>query len=99
ELTKEKLELEKVTVELVKQQSESKKLRAETIALQNSKRALTNEELKNQQATLQTYEAYQKLQKQYLEAKKNAQGLGATFGTNSAEFAKASNEAQSYYQK
>lgn len=99
ELTKEKLELEKVTVELVKQQSESKKLRAETIALQNSKRALTNEELKNQQATLKTYEAYQKLSRQYTEAKKNALGVGATYGANSIQFQKASAEAQKYYQK
>lgn len=99
DLTREKLELEKVTVELVKQQSESKKLRAETIALQNAKRALSNEELKNQQATMKTYEAYQKLSRQYLEAKKNALGIGASYGVNSQQFQKASSEAQKYYQQ
>lgn len=99
ELTKEKENLQKVTVELLKQQNESKKLRAETVALQNAKRALTNEELKNQQATAKTYEAYQKLSRQYTDAKKNALGVGAAYGSNSIQFQKASAEAQKYYQK
>lgn len=99
ELAKEKLELEKVTAELVRQQTESKKLRAESIALGNAKKALSNEELKNQQATMKTYEAYQKLSRQYSEAKKNALGVGAAYGVNSVQFQKASAEAQKYYQQ
>lgn len=99
ELAKEKLELEKVTAELVRQQTESKKLRAESIALGNAKKALSNEELKNQQATMKTYEAYQKLSRQYSEAKKNALGVGAAYGVNSIQFQKASAEAQKYYQQ
>lgn len=99
ELAREKIELEKVSAELVRQQTESKKLRAESIALANAKKALSNEELKNQQATMKTYEAYQKLSRQYSEAKKNALGIGATYGVNSVQFQKASAEAQKYYQQ
>ncbi len=99
ELDKEKAAMEKVTVELLKQQTEAKKLRAEKLALQNAGRALTNEELKQQAATMKSYEAYQKLSRQYSEAKKNALGIGATYGVNSVQFQKASAEAQKYYQQ
>lgn len=99
DIAKEKENLNKVTVELLKQQAEAKRLRTEAEALKNAKRALTNEELKQQQATQQTYSAYQQLQKQYLAAKKEAQGLGAQYGTNSEQFQRASAEAQKYYQQ
>lgn len=99
ELQDEKDNLHQVTIELVKQQQESKRLQAETVALKNAKRALSNEELKEQQSVLKTYEAYQKLQKQYLNAKKEAQGLGAQYGVNSSQFKVAAAEAQKYYQK
>lgn len=99
DLAKEKIAYEKMTTELVRQQTEAKKLRAETVALQNAKRVLSNEELKNQQATAKTYEAYQKLSRQYTEAKKNALGVGAAYGSNSVQFQRASAEAQKYYQQ
>ena len=99
EIQTEKDNLHQLTIELVKQQQESKKLQAESVALRNAKRALSNEELKEQQSVLKTYEAYQKLQKQYLNSKKEAQGLGAQYGINSSQFKIASAEAQKYYQK
>ena len=88
-LQQDKDALNQSTKALIQQRTEAKILKAEVIALQNAKQGLRLEEMKDQQAALQTYSAYQKLSRELVTMKQEAKGIGVTFGVNSAEFQKA----------